>query len=558
MFLTINPWHKNCLNSSGMPRLFVLLMAVLFFFHHRISQALDFPFDLSGIFSGLAGQIFTVNMATDEPDGDLGNYATDTSDGKCDVKLATPGDQCTLRAAIQQANENTGQNAIIFNLPSPATITVATDPLPAIMQDLAISGPGATNLTIDGNNIESVFRITSPAGSPAKVTISGLTITHGKGFWGGAILVREEDTLNLSSSIIKDNEAYDGGGLAFVEGTATITDCLISSNRATIGAGGGIVNSGANVTIDRSTVSGNEAKLNGGGIYSSRGTGTIVGSLALKNTTLSGNRTGDKGGGLFTYSSLPGVSHPVTLINVTITNNIGDTDAAGGAGPGGLFNEHSGVTVKNSIIAKNYRNASPDNCSESNPLPVSAGHNLEDGSDCGFSGTGDRQNADPRLAPLANNGGLTLTHSLLAGSPAIDTADACPLKDQRNQNRCGPCDKGSFEVPCACGDGNLQTAAGEQCDDGNTASGDGCSDTCQTEAVAGTPIPPPSPPSEPVVPSETEEPVMPPTPSGPEAPSEEEGEVVAEAPSAETPVETTAPSAPSTPGGGGCNLIRIH
>jgi large repetitive protein len=38
----------------------------------------------------------------------------------------------------------------------------------------------------------------------------------------------------------------------------------------------------------------------------------------------------------------------------------------------------------------------------------------------------------------------------------------------------------------ACGDGHVD--AGEQCDDGNTTSGDGCSATCETEA------PPPPPP----------------------------------------------------------------
>ncbi|MBK8251387.1 MAG: pre-peptidase C-terminal domain-containing protein [Polyangiaceae bacterium] len=37
----------------------------------------------------------------------------------------------------------------------------------------------------------------------------------------------------------------------------------------------------------------------------------------------------------------------------------------------------------------------------------------------------------------------------------------------------------------ACGDGLVQTPAGEQCDDGNTAAGDGCDDMCLVEAVCG-------------------------------------------------------------------------
>jgi hypothetical protein len=53
------------------------------------------------------------------------------------------------------------------------------------------------------------------------------------------------------------------------------------------------------------------------------------------------------------------------------------------------------------------------------------------------------------LDPLADNGGPTLTHALLAGSPAIDAADAavCPATDQRGVARPqgSACDVGSFE-----------------------------------------------------------------------------------------------------------------
>jgi cysteine-rich repeat protein len=50
------------------------------------------------------------------------------------------------------------------------------------------------------------------------------------------------------------------------------------------------------------------------------------------------------------------------------------------------------------------------------------------------------------------------------------------------------CDTGGQSATCnatctisRCGDGVVNTAAGEQCDDGNVVSGDGCSSTCQTE-----------------------------------------------------------------------------
>ena len=56
---------------------------------------------------------------------------------------------------------------------------------------------------------------------------------------------------------------------------------------------------------------------------------------------------------------------------------------------------------------------------------------------------------DPLLGPLADNGGPTLTHGLLPGSPAIDAipAESCRLEtDQRGEPRLAPCDIGAFEV----------------------------------------------------------------------------------------------------------------
>jgi hypothetical protein len=56
---------------------------------------------------------------------------------------------------------------------------------------------------------------------------------------------------------------------------------------------------------------------------------------------------------------------------------------------------------------------------------------------------------DPELDLLDRNGGLTATHTLLSGSPAIDagTAEGCPATDQRGVSRPQgeACDIGSFE-----------------------------------------------------------------------------------------------------------------
>ncbi len=58
--------------------------------------------------------------------------------------------------------------------------------------------------------------------------------------------------------------------------------------------------------------------------------------------------------------------------------------------------------ITNASIVANQ--ASGADCVVSVGSTSSYGKNLEYGTSCGFTGTGDIQNADPRLGPLANNG----------------------------------------------------------------------------------------------------------------------------------------------------------
>jgi hypothetical protein len=81
---------------------------------------------------------------------------------------------------------------------------------------------------------------------------------------------------------------------------------------------------------------------------------------------------------------------------------------------------------------------------------VSIGHNLVgDGTGCPSDGIGDVTAADPLLGPLADNGGPTLTHLPLKGSPAIEAGDTSLTVDQRGVARpVGPADDiGAVEAP---------------------------------------------------------------------------------------------------------------
>lgn len=127
-------------------------------------EAMENPTDLSCI------QPILVNINTDENDAN-------TADGFCDVDTNTPGLQCSLRAAIQEANARSGYDIINFDIPGFAIINVMTA-LPAITERVIVNGisqPGYSNFPLievrDGNNVGTGIAIQTN-----KVTINGLAI----------------------------------------------------------------------------------------------------------------------------------------------------------------------------------------------------------------------------------------------------------------------------------------------------------------------------------------------------------------------------------------------
>jgi hypothetical protein len=216
--------------------------------------------------------------------------------------------------------------------------------------------------------------------------------------------------------------------------------------------GGAISNFTGTVTVTSSLVNGNIAQGFGGGI-ANFGFNTV----SLTNVTLSGNR-GRLGGGIANLQI--GTLH---LQNVTITNNTGrfSEDATRGSA-GGVYNDaNAALTVRNTLIAGNTApELGPDCLTSSNADLGSEGYNLiANTSNCVIAGdtTGDILGQDPKLGELADNGGPTQTHALLAGSPAVDAGNpatpgsggnACAAVDQRGTPRPQGerCDIGAFEM----------------------------------------------------------------------------------------------------------------
>ena len=278
---------------------------------------------------------------------------------------------------------------------------------------LTIRGLGCASLAVSGNNMSRVFYVKATGVTPA--IISDMTITKGNavGFVddGGAPAIQG-----------------NGGGI-HNQGNLQILRCCVTGNKAPLGNGGGIFNRGTLGALTESTISYNTAGQNGGGIadgqemtifrsaiYNNIAGGDgggldEAGTANLINSTFASNRATGIGGGINDNGA------SVNTYNVTIAGN----SATAGGGVARLFGTWA---LANTIVATNTAATDAD---VTNPFgfPISAanGHNLirnTNGGTLGGLDATDITGVDPKLGPLQNNGGPTLTMALLPGSPAID------------------------------------------------------------------------------------------------------------------------------------------
>lgn len=394
---------------------------------------------------------FTVNSTADAVD-------TNPGDGVC----ADGSGNCTLRAAIMEVNALPGADTITLpagtytlTIPGAGEDAAATGDLD-ITGALTINGAGAASTIIDGGGLDRVFEVRPGA----TVQIDAVTVQNGNArttgdsgggiFNQGAMVLANSTvasnaasggggiwnyggTLAISSSTIRNNDTfYYGSGIWNYGGVLTLTNSTVRNNDAGGYRTGGIANVGGNATLTNSTVNGN--------ISTNQGAGGIVNwaaTLTLINSTVSGNTGSGYGGGISNvYSGM------VTLVNSTVSGNI--DIYLNVPFVGGILNDSGTTTLKNTGVVNNGL----ADCSGS---ITSLGHNLASDASCALGGTGDMNNTDPLLGPLANNGGPTMTHALLDGSPAIDAVplpDCTVSTDQRGVLRPqgAACDIGAFEL----------------------------------------------------------------------------------------------------------------
>lgn len=129
------------------------------------------------------------------PNGSRGATLSVTSTGDSGVG--------TLRDKVTSASSG---DTIVFNISSlPATITLTSGEI-LINKALTISGPGANQLTISGNNNSRIFNVNDNTSTQVQVLISGLTLTNGKTTIGGGGAIINTEDLAINNCIISGNK----------------------------------------------------------------------------------------------------------------------------------------------------------------------------------------------------------------------------------------------------------------------------------------------------------------------------------------------------------------
>lgn len=396
-------------------------------------------------------------------------YYVDTCDEGISNTDTTHG---SLRWALTQAVSGntidmTGLN--ISNCPT-STISLTTSDLKVPQDNLSIYGPGASALTIDASGIPFIAfanypRVFSHHGTgtlqisdvtltgsynshSAVKTVGGCLYSEGSitlvrsvvsackvnqygGYTSGGAGVYTKGDLSLKYSTLTNNVAFGGrGGGAWARGQINAFFSTISGNKVYGTAGGGLSGDG-NFLLAGTTISGNYSNADAGGIDASSAS-PGGNSFELASSTISGNSAKNAGGGLIVNSAKAEFYNSTIAFNTTISGSPG-------ASPGVRLDASSGdmgVYLQSTLMSNNTYGLLESDLDSvgANTIKFNGGDKATAANNLIrvtiFSSAIPTVLPDdtlfdscPRLGPLRDNGGLTWTHALQSGSPAIDSGN---------------------------------------------------------------------------------------------------------------------------------------
>jgi hypothetical protein len=380
---------------------------------------------------------------------------------------ADDGSAGTLRTVI--ASAFSGDTIDLSGLPAAdpgcvgSTITLTQGGL-SITTDLILKGPAHTELSIAGAGSGQIIV------SSSLLQIENLTIRHGRGSIKGGCIAALAG-LELQHSTVTDciatgSSKYALGsalGGAIYATTVSMTDGSRVENSLAqgvhspgnykyIGFGGGVF-AKTQFSCTDSTISGNDATQLGGGVFAygspslthctvdtNKHAGIAVPSGAGQITVVESTISGNSPAGFF-------VQKPLSITASTVAFNY--SSGPGAAGVYGTAN----VAAQSSIIAANTSVGSTHaDLQLGGGAMLTGADNLIVSTDVSAGAGVITVTVDPNLQPLADNGGPTRTHALVADSPAIDKGNnsAVFLTDQRGDGFArevpiGSPDIGAFE-----------------------------------------------------------------------------------------------------------------
>ena len=365
-----------------------------------------------------AGALQPVNSVVTTTD----DYPFEGPDGVCDDG---PGETCSLREAVVEANVNGGMVTFGVDGTFPLRGDIGVDGTHSVV----IQGNGVDKTVIENEEVQFNFR--GGGGDKDRhfsvddgtfLSISDVTLQDGSHEVGGSIWVHDGSEVRVEDVHFVDNEAHSGGAIYANAGSDTVTvlDSTFTGNDAVFG--GAVFVNQDTVSVQNSTFTGNTAESGAAIFVSGAGILDVHWSTLSQNTAMNPFVQGARS---FQVQAQQGTISSIQGADITVSHSI--LEKLGGDGT--------------------------DECT-GGPITSGGANNVDDAS-CDFTEPLDDEGTPANVGPLQDNGGATFTMALASDSAAVDVdTELCMLSDQRDLPRntdgdgdgTAACDSGAYEL----------------------------------------------------------------------------------------------------------------